>query len=266
MEATEGNWSRVEMLARDLLSVQANHRTAHAFLGVASFKAGDYPPPTSISSWPAPIPIGELTSTLARAWVYRRRARPPRHWRCWMRRGSPTGRNTTCATTRALLADQAAAASRPAPPTSASQERPAHAAHLARLRAPRRQRRRSQARAEHPQGPFRPAKADGHPGGACAEAQIKGGATPEVLVTTPAQGLAEVFYGLGEALSRREGHQRRLHLSADALYVVPGFSVRTGDAGQHVRDTKRYDTPLRLRPIPRTRRCSRASTSARRST
>ena len=38
-----------EALARDSSEVQPNHRTAHAFLGVADFKAARYAWPTSIS-------------------------------------------------------------------------------------------------------------------------------------------------------------------------------------------------------------------------
>src|SRR5262249_35364135 len=42
MEASEGNWSRVEALARDLVKAQPTHRTARTFLGLVAFKEGRY--------------------------------------------------------------------------------------------------------------------------------------------------------------------------------------------------------------------------------
>jgi tetratricopeptide (TPR) repeat protein len=42
MEASEGNWPRVEILARKLIAAQPSHRTARAFLGLAAFKGGRY--------------------------------------------------------------------------------------------------------------------------------------------------------------------------------------------------------------------------------
>jgi hypothetical protein len=42
MEASNGNWPRVEALARDIVKRQPTHRLARAFLGLADFKAGRY--------------------------------------------------------------------------------------------------------------------------------------------------------------------------------------------------------------------------------
>ena len=70
MEASEGNWPSVEMLARKLVEAQSAHRTARAFLGLAAFKGGRYQEAEDHFNQASGHPIGELTSTLARAWIY----------------------------------------------------------------------------------------------------------------------------------------------------------------------------------------------------
>src|SRR6185295_5878350 len=62
MEASEGNWARVEVLARKLVEAQPSHRTARAFLGLAAFKAGRYQEAEEHFSEASSHPIGELTS------------------------------------------------------------------------------------------------------------------------------------------------------------------------------------------------------------
>ena len=69
METTEGEWARAEALARELVEMQPTHRTAHAFLGLADFKAARYASADEHFKAASANPIGELTSTLARAWV-----------------------------------------------------------------------------------------------------------------------------------------------------------------------------------------------------
>ena len=69
MEASEGNWARVETLANELIKSQPTHRTARAFLGIAAFKAGRYAEAEAHFTEAGTHPIGELTSTVARAWI-----------------------------------------------------------------------------------------------------------------------------------------------------------------------------------------------------
>jgi hypothetical protein len=70
MEASHGNWPRVEALARDIVKRQPTHRLARAFLGLADFKAGRYAEAEEHFKESSGHPVGELTAALARAWIY----------------------------------------------------------------------------------------------------------------------------------------------------------------------------------------------------
>ena len=70
MELMEGNWPRSEQLARELSELQPPRRMAHAFMGLVDFKAHRYAAADEHFKSASANPIGELTSTLARAWLY----------------------------------------------------------------------------------------------------------------------------------------------------------------------------------------------------
>src|SRR5712671_5052684 len=70
MELMEGNWPRSEQLARELSELQPPRRMAHAFMGLVDFKAQRYAAADEHFKSAGANPIGELTSTLARAWLY----------------------------------------------------------------------------------------------------------------------------------------------------------------------------------------------------
>ena len=70
MELMEGNWPRSEQLARELTELQPPRRMAHAFMGLVDFKAQRYAEADEHFKSASANPIGELTSTLARAWLY----------------------------------------------------------------------------------------------------------------------------------------------------------------------------------------------------
>src|SRR5690606_6912027 len=75
MEATSGNWPRAVKLAEELSKKQPNHRMAQIFLGIASFKSGDFDKADTHFQAAGEGPIGELTGTLARAWVEQARGK-----------------------------------------------------------------------------------------------------------------------------------------------------------------------------------------------
>jgi tetratricopeptide (TPR) repeat protein len=249
MEATEGNWSRVEMLARDLLRVQANHRTAHAFLGVASFKAGDYQAADEHFKLASANPIGELTSTLARAWVYQAQGKTTEALALLESPRQPDWAQYYLRYHKALLADQAG---RRTEARAAFERIPkndqrtlrislAFARHAANAGDPKLAQSILKAH-------FERSKADGHPMARTLETQIDAGQRPELLISTPAQGLAEVFYGLGEALTGKAAPA-----SAPSTCSLPSTSFRTslraGDACQRLRDDQALrQRHCRLRP------------------
>ena len=245
MEATEGNWSRVEMLARDLLRVQSNHRTAHAFLGVASFKAGDYAAADEHFKLASANPIGELTSTLARAWVYQAQGKTAEALALLDSPRQPDWAQYYLRYHKALLADQAGrrtearAAFERIPKNDQRTLRIAlaftrHAANAGDIKFAQ-----SILKAH-----FERSKSEGHPMARALEAQIEGGQRPELLITTPAQGLAEVFYGLGEALTGEGGTSVGAIYLQLALYVVPEFPFALATLANAYETTKRYESAI----------------------
>jgi tetratricopeptide (TPR) repeat protein len=245
MEATEGNWSRVEVLARDLLRVQANHRTAHAFLGVADFKAGNYPGADEHFKLASANPIGELTSTLARAWVLQAQGKTTEALALLESPRQPDWAQYYLRYHKALLADQAG---RRTEARAAFERIPKNDQRTLRI---------SLAFARHAanggdmklaqsilKAHFDRAKSDGHPVARALEVQIDAGQRPELLITTPTQGLAEVFYGLGEALTGEGGTSVGAIYLQLALYVVPEFPFALATLANAYETTKRYDSAI----------------------
>ena len=75
VEAAEGNADRAIRLANNIIRDQPQHRLAQAWLGIAAFKAGKLGTADRHFKASAAGPIGELTSALSRAWVAKRRGR-----------------------------------------------------------------------------------------------------------------------------------------------------------------------------------------------
>src|SRR5690554_1646574 len=69
MEATEGNWPRAIELAQAIAERHDSHRMAQLVLGLSAFKSGNFAGAEEHFRAAGSGPIGELTSTLARAWV-----------------------------------------------------------------------------------------------------------------------------------------------------------------------------------------------------
>src|SRR5205085_2319420 len=69
------NWVEAEALAPRLLSTQPAHRSAHTFMGLVDFKAGNYAQSNQHFLSAGGSPISELTGILARAWVYQAQGR-----------------------------------------------------------------------------------------------------------------------------------------------------------------------------------------------
>lgn len=245
MEASEGNWERAEALARKLVATQPAHRTARAFLGLVAFKAGRYQEAESHFMEASSHPIGELTSTLARAWIYQAQNKTDEAFGLLEGQNLPDWAAYFLRYHRALIAD---VAGRPAE---------ARAAYERMAKDDRRTLRISLAYASHAgnAGDTKLAqsvigayldrvKGEGHPSARALLEQIDAGKRPALLVRTPAEGLSEVFYGLGEALSGEGSVAVGIVLLQFSLYLAPDsmFPLVTLASAQET--TKRYDAAI----------------------
>ena len=152
-----------------------------------------------------------------------------------MRRSSRTGRSTTCAITARCS------------PTSGGRRSDARAAYERIPKNDQRTLRITLAYARHAgqagdpklaqsilKAHFERTKSDGHPVAARAAGPDRGRRAPRLLVATPIEGMAEVFYGLGEALTGEGG------VGPGAVYLQfcalsePRLAVRAGGARQRL--------------------------------
>jgi tetratricopeptide (TPR) repeat protein len=245
MEVTEGSWSRAETLAMELVKAQPSHRTAHAFLGLVDFKARRYASAEEHFKAASGNPIGELTSTLARAWTYQAQGKTDEALAALEAPKQPEWAQYYLRFHRALIADQA------------GRRGEARAAYERISKNDQRTLRVTLAYARHAanagdtklaqsvlKAHFDRAKGEGHPVAKALQAQIDNGERPELLVTSPEEGLAEVFYGLGEALTGEGGVSVGAVYLQFALYLVPDFPFALATLANAYEAIKRYEAAI----------------------
>ena len=88
------------------------------------------------------------------------------------------------------------------------------------------------------------AKSAQHPLSTALMAEIDSGKTPPLLVTSPTDGLAEVFYGIGDALAGEGGLDMGIIFLQFALYLEPNFPLAQVALAEAYDSAKRYDLEL----------------------
>src|SRR5690606_23441520 len=224
MEATEGDWARAIELAQAIAERHDSHRMAQLVLGLSAFKSGNFAGAEEHFRAAGSGPIGELTSTLARAWVKLAigdvdgalallEAGKQAEWAQFYIRYH-----------RGLIADIG--------------RRPAEAGKAFALvfKMDARTPRTAMAYAQHAAktGDLKFAKrilrqhlsktpGEGHPTSRNLLDRLEKGENVPLLVSTVEDGLAEVFYGLGEALTGEGGISIGALYLQMALYLKPDF-------------------------------------------
>src|SRR5262245_35960411 len=245
MEVAQGNWPRAEQLARDLVKLQPGNRLAQTFLGLAAFKAGRYGDAEEHFKGTVGHPIGELTNALARAWIIQAQERSEEALGALDQPKLPDWANTFVRYHRALLADVAGltadARASYGRIAKGDQQRilrvalayASHAAHAGDMKLA--------------QGilnaHFERARSDGHPHALALMSQIEAGRRPQLLVSTANEGMAELFYGLGEMLANESGGlgigtvflQFSLYLNPDATFPLVALG-RTQEMAKRYED------------------------------
>src|SRR3990170_3858919 len=87
-------------------------------------------------------------------------------------------------------------------------------------------------------------KSSGHALSESLLAAIEEGKTPPLLVATPTEGLAEVFYGIGDALAGEGGLDMGIIFLQFALYLEPDFPLAYAALAEAYESAKKYELEM----------------------
>ncbi len=224
METSEGNWDQAVPLARRLIVFRKKHRVAHLLLGLTDVKNNDLDAADKHFKAASSSPIGELTGTLARSWVALAKGQPRRGIKLLRALKKAEGGQFHVSYQTGLIAGQAGLTTT------------AHAAYARVFKIDKRALRvalaysRQLASEGDIEGAKKVLKRHVRTRGGVNHRivntllqRLKPDQRVDLLVRTPHEGLAEVFYGLGEALigvGAVPDGAVYLHL---ALYMRPSF-------------------------------------------
>jgi len=244
-EASRGDWMRAFKLAEELAAVQPKHRMAQLALALNDFKNGAYKSADDHFKAAGGGPIGELTSALATAWVdvatgdFNRALEKldlPKQaeWAQFFLRYH-----------RALIADVA------------GKKQDARAAYERAYKQDTRTLRTALAFARHAANAgdrklalsiikehIEKGQGDGHPLLRGLRDSLQAGSKSSLIVTGPMDGVAEVFYGLGEALIGEGAVGVGILYLQMALYADPGHQFALAALASAFETTKQYSSAI----------------------
>jgi len=222
MEASQGLWDTAMRLSESLVKMEPKHRMAQMFLGLGAFRAGDWKKAGENFKSASSGPIGELTSSLAMAWIKLAENRPGEALNLLVVPRQAEWAQFYLRYHRALIADAAGRSSearqsfdkifrqdaRTLRTALAYTRSLAHAGDIRGARAVLK---------EH----ITKSQSEGHTLARALLKQLDPDVKVPLLVSTPAEGLAEVFYGLGESLIGEGAIGVGIVYLQMALYLVP---------------------------------------------
>ncbi len=249
MELTEGNYDAAGKLATQLTTKLAGtgnqNRMTRMFLGVVDFKAGRWVQADEHFKAANSGPIGELTSALARAWTLQAQSQSDEALQVIDVQRQAEWAQFYMRYHRALIADiggrraEARANYERIFKTDNRTPRTAlaytqHAANSSDLKL---------ARAilkEH----MDKGAAEVHPMASALQQQLAGNGPFPLLIETANDGMAEVFYGLGEALTSEGGVSIGALYLQLALYLKPDFPFALAALANVYETTKHHDLAI----------------------
>jgi tetratricopeptide (TPR) repeat protein len=243
LETASAHWGRAIELAKVLVNVEPSDRVAQFLLGLDAFKRGDYKDAEKYFTAGRQGPIADLTSTLARAWVQEAAGKHSEaiatldslsnaDWAQYYQRYH-----------RALIADVA------------GRHQLAREAYTEAFKRNPTTLRVADAFARHAINAndrelavatikTHMAKAAPHPLSEALLEQIENGENPSLIVANATAGLAEVFYGIGDALAGEGGLDMGIIFLQFALYLEPDFMLAHIALAEAYEVAKKYDAQI----------------------
>jgi tetratricopeptide (TPR) repeat protein len=243
LETAAADWTRAVELARELVKVEPSHRIAQFLLGCEAFKRGDHKEADEHFAAARQGPIADLTSILARAWVQQANGKTDQAFATLDTLSDADWAQFYQRYHRALIAD--VAGKREVARVAFAQAFKKNPATLRVADAYARHAVNSNNRKLAKQTlKTHIAKSAQHPLSTALLNDIEAGKTPPLLVTNPTDGLAEVFYGIGDALAGEGGLDMGIIFLQFALYLEPDFPLAQVALAEAYDSAKRYDLEL----------------------
>ena len=242
METAAGRFERAVPLAEKLVAKQPENRMARTVLGLAAFKAGDFAKAGEHMKAASEGPIGELTSTISRAWIKQAQgdtkgaldiidAPKQADWAqfyLYYHRGLIADVDGRFNEARSAFEKVFKQDNRTLRTALAYAHSAANAGDTTLAKAILKE------HIDRQQG-------DGHPLARDLRERINNGERVGLLLKSPAEGLAEVFYGLGEALTGEGGVNLGIVYLRLALFVSPDHPFALAALSNTFESLKKYD-------------------------
>lgn len=243
LEAAAGHWDRATDLANDLIKVEPSHRFAQFLLGIDAFKRGDYDKADVHFAAARQGPIADLTSTLARAWVLEAAGKHTEAFEMLDTLSNADWAQYYQRYHRALIADVA------------GRHRLASKSYDAAFKRSPTTLRIADAYARHAVNrndkdlaiatlKMHMAKTAPHPITENLLKEIESGGKPGLIVKTPTEGLAEVFYGIGDAVAGEGGLDMGVVYLKFALLLKPDFPLAQIALAEAYSTANKYDAEI----------------------
>ncbi len=245
VEAMRGNFDDAHKLAKELVDKRPTNRMAQMFLGLSAFKQKDYGAAEAHFKAASKGPIGELTSAIAIAWIRLADGKTSAALKALSSPRQVEWAKFYIRYHRALILDVAGQSER------------ARSQFANVFRQDSRTLRTALAFSRHAakNGDKRFALdilrqhlekgvGQGHPLARDLRKRIAEGEQVDLLIKTPSEGIAEVFYGLGEALTGEGGVNTGILYLQLALYVEPEEHFALASLANAYETTKDYQAAI----------------------
>lgn len=241
MELSAGDHDKTAQLANKLIELQPQHRLARMFLGLEAYKKGDFEAADRHFKTASSGPIGELTASLMRAWLKVAEKKVPAALDLLEKPRQAEWAQFYLRYHTALIADMAGRTSE----ARSSYQRvfkqdsrtlrttlayARHAAHAGDRKLARSILREYDRRST----------TDTHPLSAELMDEIQSKKPVALLIDDPTRGMAEVLYGLGEALTTDGGVSIGIIYLQMSLFVAPDQPLALAALAQSYETIRNY--------------------------
>ena len=250
IEVTDGNWAEATALAITLSKAkddvsETTRRIVQLFQGVVAFKAGDYAAADLAFKASMGPPVADLTGLIARAWTKVAENNATEALELLSGASQPEWAQLYLRYHRALAADMT------------GRRNDARVSFEKAFKTEPRTLRVALAFARHAanSGDTRLARSiirdhldkaatDGHPVARALRDELTDGASIPLIIATPAEGLSEVLYGLGEALTAEGGIGFGTIYLQLTLHLAPGSPFALAALANVYETTKHHDLAI----------------------